>query len=199
MRYRHLPGEWPWSFMAEQHICIKGSQVSFALSLKNTDDTAMPAGVGLHPYFPNLETASLQFNSSGVWNCGNDILPSAWVKTPRKWDFSQVKRLRGLEIDNCFTGWDGQAKIKWLDQPLQAHIQTNAETPFAVLYTNPTDNYVCFEPVSHMNNGMNWENTEYYTGVKTLQPGETLRAVMHITISKNIADSHTTLRADRQT
>jgi aldose 1-epimerase len=42
---------WPWRYAVEQELAIDAARLDLALRLTNLDDAAMPAGVGIHPWF----------------------------------------------------------------------------------------------------------------------------------------------------
>ncbi|MGP2407980.1 aldose epimerase family protein, partial [Listeria monocytogenes] len=53
-------GEWPWSWRAEQHFAVRPDGLRIELKLYNIDRRPMPAGVGLHPYFPATASTRLK-------------------------------------------------------------------------------------------------------------------------------------------
>ena len=44
--------DWPWKFYSEQYFGLEPDRLNYELSISNTDSSAMPAGLGLHPFFP---------------------------------------------------------------------------------------------------------------------------------------------------
>jgi len=57
LRHCHTPNEWPWAYEANQHISLTQNGLRLELSITNHGDSIMPAGLGFHPFFPNLKNA----------------------------------------------------------------------------------------------------------------------------------------------
>lgn len=55
LRYHHVPrpGAFPFPYLAEQRIALDDGGVTIGVSVTNLGDRSMPAGIGVHPYFPD--------------------------------------------------------------------------------------------------------------------------------------------------
>ena len=42
---------WPWRYEVRERVAVEGAVLRIELSVANLDDAAMPAGIGLHPWF----------------------------------------------------------------------------------------------------------------------------------------------------
>lgn len=184
LAFDHAGGaDWPWPFGLRQTIAIDGPTLTMSLTIKNRAARAAPAGLGFHPYFSDPHAARLSFQAAGLWRADESALPVAWEPLSAPWDFSRGQSLAGVSIDNCFTGWTGPARIAWRDRSFGVEISASPELAFAVLYVSQEQGCFCFEPVSHMNDALNWSARRKDTGLRVLQPGEswtaaiTLRAV----------------------
>ncbi|GAB4522092.1 MAG: aldose 1-epimerase [Amphiplicatus sp.] len=179
LAFDHAAGrDWPWPFSLRQTIAVDGPALTLALTLKNRAARAAPAGLGFHPYFSDPHTARLSFEAAGLWRADESALPVAWEPLSPSWDFSQGRSLAGASIDNCFTGWTGAARIAWRDRPFGVEISASPDLAFAVLYVSQGQGCFCFEPVSHMNDALNWAARRKDTGLRVLQPGESWTASM---------------------
>ncbi len=183
LSYIHRAGKaWPWAFSLQQEIAVKDDTLAIRLSLRNESDRAMPAGLGFHPYFSNPETAVLCFDAEGVWMPDESCLPREWRAADGDLDFSDARPLEGLSLDHCFTGWRGPARIEWRDRPVGVEITADPSIGFAVVYVSREENCFCFEPVSQMNDAVNWANRREDTGLRVLQPGESWAAEMKLRV-----------------
>ena len=178
---------WPWPFVLTHRIAIEGDALALTLEMKNTGGAPMPSGLGFHPYFSEPAAASMSFSADGVWLADPEGLPVRWTQTPPLWDFSGGKSIRGLAIDHCFTGWSGPALVEWRDRPYAVEITADAGLPYAVLFVSEALDCFCFEPVSHMNDALNWDGRTPATGLRTLAPGEAHSASMTLRIRKAAA------------
>ena len=184
LRLRHDPSgaaarRWPFAFAAEQRIELGADGLRIELSVQNLHTAAAPTGLGLHPHFPLVGGATLQFDATAVWRNGADSLPSTQVAIPSEWDHAEGKRIGTAALDNCFTGWDGHAAIS----PARLTIEADALFRFLIVYTPPGRGYFCVEPVSHMPDAINRMDTVPDHGLRVLAPGETLTGAVWFRLS----------------
>lgn len=184
--YAHRQNDgWPWAFALAQEIRIDGDTLAIRLTLRNASAATMPAGLGFHPYFSDPQAARLRFFSEGYWRPDKDGLPAEWREAARDFDFSGGRPLAGATIDQCFTGWRGAALIEWADRPFGVEIAADPSMTFAVVYVSQEESCFCFEPVSQMNDAMNWAAKRNDTGLRILAPGEEWTASMTLRARKS--------------
>ncbi len=170
----YRPGSgWPWPFHAQQRISLDDGMLTIEMSAVNLADRAVPLAFGHHPYFPR-EGATLQFRAQGVWMVGDDGLPSLLVKPFDKFDYSTAMPVTRGDIDHCFTGWDGLARIAWRDQPRALEIAASEELPNAVVCIRSDLDGFCFEPVPHVNNALNRRDRD--SAMPVIEPGKAFGA-----------------------
>jgi aldose 1-epimerase len=106
----------------------------------------------MHPYFNRNHGAALLFEAGGVWINGGDALPARHAEVPREWDHAHEQPIGVARLDNCFTTWNGTARIGGA----AANISISAEAVFRHLqiYTPPQGDLFCVEPVSHVPNAL---------------------------------------------
>lgn len=168
---------WPSSYRAEQRIALTASELSMSLSITNVGDSAMPAGLGFHPYFLADDATTLHFASNGLWLSTPDMLPDRQAPADTLGDWSQPAIVRGDHlVDNAYTGWDGTATVERGDGLRLTLTATGAH--WLHVYRPPGEAFVCLEPVSHMPDAINRD------GMATLSPGETSHLSMTIAIHK---------------
>ena len=180
--FRHIGDVWPWAFSATQSIVLSAGRLSITLSMTNESNSDMPAGLGAHPYFPNKKNARLRFSAAGVWLSDEELLPTTHVAVPSPWDVAQGRTLHDMTVDNCFTNFGGQARINWKGARYAIDIVADEVLSFAVVYVPEEPDYFCFEPVSHMNDAVNFEGQDISTGLRILSPGETVVATVSFTV-----------------
>ncbi len=156
--------DWPWRYEAEQLFELDENGFDHRLSLANRSDSPMPAGLGLHPYFPRAD-AQLDFAASGIWRNDPSGLPEMLepINELRDW-------LDDAPLDNVFVGREGPITIRWPDHTLR--IFPDAELSFVHVYSPHGEDFFCVEPVSHMPNALDRSETDSETGQRWLEPGE---------------------------
>ena len=164
---------WPFAYRAEQVFEVSADGFTVALSLENQDGRPMPAGLGLHPFFPKRPGVRLQFAADEVFLNGDDALPVRAVPVPAEWDYRSLRDLGDPGLDNCFSGFSGKAEI--LFEPEGTALRIDADPVFGhvVVYVPSGRDFFAVEPVSHVNNAINRPDIPD-NGLKVLQPGERL-------------------------
>lgn len=172
LNYRPDSG-WPWAFDARQHITLTDELLILEFEAVNLESHAVPLAFGHHPYFPR-DGARLTFHAQGVWLTGDDGLPSEQVMPSGAFDFSAGAPTENLDIDHCFTGWNGVAIIAWPHKPQALGITASRELSNAVLYIRRELDAFCFEPVAHINNALNRDDPG--SAMPVIAPGESFEA-----------------------
>jgi aldose 1-epimerase len=167
--------DWPFAFLAEQRFTLTPQALHVALTLRNLHRSPAPAGLGLHPYFPRAGDASLRFSATRVWRNGVDSLPSDLVPVPPEWDHAAGRRIGTASLDNCFVGWDGDARIVWNSATVALHITATGLFRHLIVYTPSDQDFFCVEPVSHMTDAINRMAGVADHGLRRLEPGGTLQ------------------------
>ena len=144
----------------------------------------MPAGIGLHPYFPRTAGVTLRTRLDHVWLPDERKIPEERAPLPAAWDFTIGLRVAALELDHCFGGWDGRAEIRWPESGLTLGIETDPVFGRLVIYVPAGEDFFCVEPVSNANDGFNLlDRGVRGTGVRVLAPGEALAGTIRFQIS----------------
>lgn len=140
-------GAWPWAYDAEQRVRLGSHGCAITLAVTNRGDTAMPCGVGLHPYFRRRPETRVRFAATGMLEVGADMIPTGAVgPLDRFADWPERARLPAVTVDHCFTGWSGTAEVA--DDLGTITIEARG-APFLHLYAPADGSALCLEPVSH--------------------------------------------------
>ena len=174
LRLAHRPDAgWPWAFDARQRITLTDELLILEFEAVNLESHAVPLAFGHHPYFPR-DGARLTFHAQGVWQVGEDNLPCELVEPTDTFDFSKGSAVDCVDIDHCFTGWNGVAIIAWPHKPQALGITASRELSNAVVYIRRELDAFCFEPVAHINNAINRPDSE--SAMPVIAPGESFEA-----------------------
>ncbi len=153
---------YPFSYRVRQTIELADGELKISLKLFNTDLRPMPAGLGIHPYFRRPAGTLLCMLHSGRWT------GSAVVADRR---FLSEEELPKETIDDCFVGWTQFAVLRWPQAGVQLSIQSSASASALVVFSPANADFVCVEPVSHVNDGINAHARGIGgTGVQMLEP-----------------------------
>lgn len=165
---------WPWPYRAAQRFALASRTVRIELSLTNVADSPMPAGLGLHPYFPCDADTRLSFEAERVWLADATMLPAEPAAAAHFGDWRAGASVAGgTLIDNAYEGWRGAARI----MQGRGGVEMRAEGASVLhLYRPPGAAFFCIEPVSHLPDAVN------RGGMDVLQPGETRTLAMTLRV-----------------
>jgi aldose 1-epimerase len=142
---------WPLRYRARQSFRLDERSLNFEMSLENLEARPVPGGMGLHPFFVRDPDSELAFKAEAVWLADAEVLPTERVAVPERWDFVRPRRVAGVDLDNCFSGWEGAASITWPSRGLRLDLSATKPFRFLIVFIPPGRNFFCVEPVSHAN------------------------------------------------
>ena len=142
---------WPFRYRARQSFRLEGDRLVVGMSIENLEGRAVPAGLGLHPFFTRDPDTELACRVDGVWRADAEVLPLDRIAVPPEWDFNVSRPVDGVVLDNCFDGWDGRATIRWPRHALGLALEATEPFRHLVVYVPKGRPFFCVEPVSHAN------------------------------------------------
>lgn len=176
--FEHAAGGWPWTYEARQIFSLTQAGLTVGLSIRNLDSAPMPAGLGLHPYFPAGPDSRLTVEATGVWTVDDSLIPTRLAPPAAIQDWSHGPRLgEAVAVDHCYAGWTGPARLSQGD--LTILVSASPEAGWLHVFTPAGAGYACLEPVSHRPDAVNAPDGEA-SGLVALAPGETLAMSMTI-------------------
>jgi aldose 1-epimerase len=140
----------PYHYRSKQNFRLLPSGLAIDLSITHLGEGSLPYGLGLHPYFVRNAQTRLQMRANGIWLSGADPIPVSHTNTfPPSWDYNEPAPLEGPLIDNCYTGWDGEAVIDYPDRDLTITMSMEDCNGYSLFYRPPDEHYFCLEPITH--------------------------------------------------
>ncbi|HEY9549555.1 MAG TPA: aldose 1-epimerase, partial [Kiloniellaceae bacterium] len=177
LHYEHDGSDWPAPYRAEQRFSLDDGALTVAIAVTNAGRAPMPAGLGLHPYFPRTPGCRLTAPVSQMWATDAEVMPTALVTPAAGADPNGGLQPDRIALDNCFTGFSGRAVIAWPERGAELTLEADPALAFLVVYTPPGAAFFCAEPVSHCTDAVNLAAAgRSDTGLRTLAPGETFAA-----------------------
>ena len=152
--FDYVADDWPWSYQAEQSFHLTTDRLVHTLSIINQSQASMPAGLGLHPYFPRSPDMQLRAKIDSYFPTDPTLLPLETRAPPGHLDWS-LGSLIPTHVDNPFGGWDGVAEMFWPDRDLVVRMATQPSLSNLVVYAPEGQDFICVEPISHEINALN--------------------------------------------
>lgn len=155
MRHLHEPGAWPWRYAAHQDIWVDDEAVIVSLSICNLSAEPMPAGLGLHPYFPRTDATLYRALHRGEWTNSDDGLPRSLNEGQAARDWWSGRPVGSRAVDTVYTDRAGPIEIEWPERRMTLIMEPDAQLSHTVVYTPSGAHFFCVEPVSHVTDALN--------------------------------------------
>lgn len=175
LSFDHPAGDWPWHYRARQRFILTPTGLRLRLAVENRSDRDMPAGLGLHPFFPDPEGASLSLTVGAALRTDATLIPVGRAPDhPAVAAFAADAKLPA-GLDTGFEGWRGRAEIRWPARGRGVRLRADPVFGHVVVFSPRDQGFFCVEPVSHCTDAVNLEGSAWGdTGLKRLAPGATL-------------------------
>jgi aldose 1-epimerase len=175
-KYPDLMANWPFAHEYEMTYTLEDGTLQVTTTIRNLSTKPMPVSIGFHPYFnlpgvPRAETSVSLPVSTHVET--DSHLVATGELTPVT--FPAEVSLKDHTFDDGYTGIirDGSGKATFSTQAGSRKIEViyGPRYQVAVVYAPPGQNYVCFEPMTAVTNGINLAHDGKYPDLQTVAPG----------------------------
>jgi aldose 1-epimerase len=186
MAHEPTPGTFPFRFRGEARFSLSDAGLAILLRVTSRDHRPMPAGLGIHPYFPKYPGTRLRFASVGVWPPdAPEAVELGCQPLTEGLDFADGPDVSEMVIDRLFEGWDGRAEVIAADG-FRTVIEADGALDKLQIYSAWDYPYVCVEPVSNANDGFNRMAAGVPShGVRVLEPGRSIEGTVRIYAAGN--------------
>jgi aldose 1-epimerase len=175
----------PYVYGARQTVTLGEGRMTLGLSVTNRGASALPFGLGWHPFFPMTPATTLHAAASLYWGEDAQWLPTDLRTLPEELDFNAPRRPPRRWVNNGFEGWDGCAEIVWPERQASLAIAASGIFRRYFIFVSDTtfdpsyrQDFFCFEPMSHSAGAHHLADGG---GLRRLEPGETLSGEVKLT------------------
>ena len=179
--HRRSAGPDPYRYLARQDIRLDEAGMTISLSLINESDTALPFGMGLHPWFPCAPDTRLGMTATGALIFGDKFRATGTQALEAGGPYAgKPVFATGAETAWSFLGWDGMARIETPSAGLAITISASESLRCPVVWAPAGVDFLCVEPQSHAAGAPSEAVVRAASPLRRLQPGETLEGWMRI-------------------
>ena len=179
-KYPDLMANWPFAHEYEMTFTLTNGVLEVSTAIKNLSASPMPVMIGFHPYFniPGVPRAECSIHLPVRKHIETDAhLVATGEMTPV--NFPDRISLKDRTFDDGFTdivrGSDGNAVFSVEAGEKKIEVTYGPKYQVAVIYAPPHQNYVCFEPMAAITNGVNLAHDGKYPALQSVAPGATWR------------------------
>ena len=120
-----------------------------------------------------------------MWQTDAEVMPTSLTAPPSTADPSRDVLVDAVVLDNCFVGWRHRAVIERPEEGVRMIMTAEVPLDFLVVNTPPGRRFFCAEPVSHVTDAFNLAAAgRPDTGLRIIEPGESLRAAVTLTVER---------------
>ena len=174
--YDHVAGGdgWIWPYRAEMSLSLTARALTWRLAVTNLHPSrAMPAGLGLHPYFADRDDGLLAGAVKTIGRPARIVFPAVRRRCRAICRWRGTALPRGLDVG--FGGWAGRAALASAAAGWRLVMSGDDVFGHLVVYTPPDRGFFCVEPATHAVDGFNLAVRGVAgAGRRDLAPGERL-------------------------
>lgn len=170
-----LMANWPFAHEYEMTYRLTEGTLEVSVSLTNRSVEPMPVAVGFHPYFqlPGVPIAECTARIPVRKHVETDsrLVPTGEMKPV---DFGDRVSLGEHRFDDGFTGLMGEP-FSVEGRGKRIEVTFGPKYTVAIVYAPAGHDYICFEPMSAVTNGVNLAAAGKYAELQTIAPGDSWR------------------------
>lgn len=175
-KHPDLMANWPFAHDYEMTYRLAAGKLEVEVTIANRSAEPMPVAIGFHPYFQlpgvPIEEASARIPARRHVETDSRLVATGET-TPVSFDGAVA--LKDRRFDDGFTdlvrGDDGRAVFSVEGGGRKIEVAFGGKYPVAVVYAPPGENFICFEPMTTVTNGVNLAHEGKYPELQTIAPG----------------------------
>jgi aldose 1-epimerase len=169
-KHPDLMANWPFAHDYEMTHRLSGGTLEVSVTITNRSTDPMPVAVGFHPYFqlPGEDAVARipvrrHIDTDSRLVATGDTTPVT---------FAEPVTLKDHHFDDGFTdlirGEDGRAVFSVDGGGKRIEVAFGPRYQVAVIYSPPGENFICFEPMTAVTNGVNLAFEGKYPELQTI-------------------------------
>lgn len=174
-KYPDLMANWPFAHEYEMIHRLRDGVLEVTVTVLNLSAEPMPIAIGFHPYFqlPGVPIEEMAAHIPVAQHVETDtrLVATGELKPA---GFGDSVSLRDHRFDDGFTGLSGKPfAVEGGGKRIE--VQFGPKYQVAVVFSPPGQNYICFEPMTAITNGINLGHEGKYSALQTVAAGDEWR------------------------
>jgi aldose 1-epimerase len=171
-KYPEMMANWPFAHEYEMTHRLADGALEVSITVVNLSAEAMPVAIGFHPYF-QLPGVPIAESSAHIPVSQHVETDSRLVATGdlRPVQFPEQVSLRDHHFDDGFTGLTGAA-FSVEGGGRRIDVRFGPKFQVGVVFAPAEQNYICFEPMTAITNGINLAREGKYTALQSIPAGD---------------------------
>ncbi len=178
----------PYDYLAEQTFELGLDDVTCSISVTNLGGTALPFGIGFHPWFDRTPEATLSLRARHAFRMDDRDMPLEPIAVGTIFgDGGTSAGVHAMVIerqtpfDTPVSGWSGSALITWPERKTALSVAGEGALRLVHIFSPREPAVFCVEPVSHMPDVVNRRHLAAHGDMTILEPGASMSGIMRLT------------------
>jgi aldose 1-epimerase len=171
-KHPELMAQFPFAHTIEMTYRLANGALEVTTSIHNLSAENMPVSVGFHPYFQihdaPRDSWTVHLAARDHVSLSKLLVPTGETKPV---EFGDPVSLAGRVLDDVFTGLPENAEfwVKGKNERIAVHYGEHYKV--AVVYAPAGRDFICFEPMAALTNGINLAHEGKYKDLQSVAPG----------------------------
>jgi aldose 1-epimerase len=174
--------QWPFAHTVHMTYALSNGTLMVDTFVENLSAEPMPVSIGFHPYFQVTDSPRDQWtiglDARTHWKLGTDKLPTGETEPiERLFPDPQAIALRDFDLDDVFSessqNATGQTTLWVKGKSQQVTVTFGPGYRAAVIWAPKGREFICFEPMAAITNGLNLAHKGIYKELQSIRPGGT--------------------------
>jgi aldose 1-epimerase len=174
-KYPDMMAQFPFAHVIEMTYRLQQGVLQVETVLRNMSNDPMPVSIGFHPYFRLSESPrdkwQIHVPVREHWLVDRNQLPTGEVEPT---NFPDLLPLEGKTFDDDYSGLiraaDGRAEFYIQGEKEKLSVFFGPKYTVCVLWVPAKREFLCFEPMASMVNGMNLAQAGKYKELQSVPP-----------------------------
>lgn len=181
LEHRRITGPDPYRYRARQEVELDEAGMTIRLLITNEAETALPFGIGHHPWFPCAADTRLAMRAEGALIFGEAFRAIGQQAFSDGGPYAAAPAFRSDAVTAwSFLGWDRRARIETPSTGLAITLTASEGLNCPVVWAPAGADFLCVEPQSHAIGAPSEPAARAAAPLRRLAPGETLEGWLRI-------------------
>jgi aldose 1-epimerase len=172
--------QWPFAHTIEMTYRLKDGVLEVITTITNMSADSMPVSIGYHPHFQLTDSPRdewmIAVGARTHWTLAPNKLPTGDTEPIERFFRDPARTpLRDYDLDDVFSDLvrdpQGRARMAVTGKAQQVEVLFGPRYKAAVLWAPKPQNFICFEPMAAITNGINLAHKGLYKELEMLAPG----------------------------
>ena len=175
----------PWPYTASQDVAVEGARLTLTVAVRNDGSEAMPAGLGIHPWFSAAGGLRVRVPARSSYRHEGHLAVGEPRPIPEGDHDPRALARFPWGAHELYTDLDEHlVELSWPEHGLDATLTFSDAADHVLVYAFQEGNTVAVEPQTHASDGYGRLARGERGAIGVLDPGQTLAVTYHLEVRR---------------